>query len=29
MIDKLLSSALNGSEISHKKFTNIINEANI
>ena len=29
MIDTLLSSALNDSEISHKKFTNIINEANI
>ena len=28
-IDKLLSSALNDSEISHEKFTNIINEANI
>ena len=29
MIDTLLSSALNGSEISHEEFTNIINEANI
>ena len=29
MIDTLLSSALNDSEISHKEFTNIINEANI
>ena len=29
MIDKLLSSALNDSEISHEEFTNIINEANI
>ena len=29
MIDTLLSSALNGSEISHAEFTNIINEANI
>ena len=29
MIDTLLSSALNDSEISHEKFTNIINEANI
>ena len=28
-IDKLLSSALNDSEISHEEFTNIINEANI
>ena len=28
-IDTLLSSALNDSEISHGKFTNIINEANI
>ena len=28
-IDKLLSSALNDSEISHAEFTNIINEANI
>ena len=28
-IDTLLSSALNDSEISHEKFTNIINEANI
>ena len=28
-IDTLLSSALNGSEISHAEFTNIINEANI
>ena len=27
MIDKLLSSALNDSEISHEEFTNIINEA--
>ena len=27
-IDTLLSSALNDSEISHEKFTNIINEAN-
>ena len=29
MIDRLLSSALNDSEISHEEFTNIINEANI
>ena len=29
MIDTLLSSALNDSEISHEAFTNIINEANI
>ena len=29
MIDTLLSSALNSSEISHEEFTNIINEANI
>ena len=29
MTDKLLSSALNDSEISHEEFTNIINEANI
>ena len=29
MIDTLLSSALNDSKISHKEFTNIINEANI
>ena len=29
MIDTLLSSALNYSEISHEEFTNIINEANI
>ena len=29
MIDKLLSSALNDSEISHEEFTNIINETNI
>ena len=29
MIDTFLSSALNDSEISHEKFTNIINEANI
>ena len=29
VIDTLLSSALNDSEISHEKFTNIINEANI
>ena len=29
MIDTLLSSALNNSEISHEEFTNIINEANI
>ena len=28
-IDTLLSSALNDSEISHEKFTNIINETNI
>ena len=28
-IDKLLSSALNDSEISHEEFTNIINKANI
>ena len=28
-IDTLLSSALNDSEISHKEFTNIINEENI
>ena len=28
-IDTLLSSALNGSEISHEEFTNIITEANI
>ena len=28
-IDTLLSSALNGTEISHEEFTNIINEANI
>ena len=29
MIDTLLSSALNDSEISHEEYTNIINEANI
>ena len=29
MIDTLLSSALNDSEISHEKFTDFINEANI
>ena len=29
MIDTLLCSALNDSEISHEEFTNIINEANI
>ena len=29
MIDTLLSSALNDSEIGHEEFTNIINEANI
>ena len=29
MIDTLLSSALNDSKISHKEFTNIINEKNI
>ena len=29
MIDKLLSSALNDSELSHEEFTNIINEGNI
>ena len=29
MIDTLLSSALNDSEINHEEFTNIINEANI
>ena len=29
MIDRLLSSALNDSEISHEEFANIINEANI
>ena len=29
MIDTLLSSALNDSEISHEEFTNVINEANI
>ena len=29
MIDKLLSRALNDSEISHEEFTNIINEVNI
>ena len=29
MIDTLLSSALNDSQISHEEFTNIINEANI
>ena len=29
MIDRLLSSAPNDSEISHEEFTNIINEANI
>ena len=29
MIDTLLSSALNDSEIKHEEFTNIINEANI
>ena len=29
MIDTLLSSALNDSEISHDEVTNIINEANI
>ena len=29
MIDALLCSALNDSEISHEEFTNIINEANI
>ena len=28
-IDKLLSSALNDSEISHEEFSNIITEANI
>ena len=28
MIDKVLSNALNDSEISHEEFTNIINEAN-
>ena len=28
-IDTLLSSALNDSKISHKEFTNIINEENI
>ena len=29
MIDMLLSSALNGSKISHEEFTNIITEKNI
>ena len=29
MIDTLLSSALNDSEINHEEFTNIINEASI
>ena len=29
MIDTLLSSALNDSEISHEEFSDIINEANI
>ena len=29
MIDILLSSALNDSEISHEEFTNSINEVNI
>ena len=29
MIDALLYSALNDSEIRHEEFTNIINEANI
>ena len=29
MIDTLLSSALNDSEVSHEEFTNIINEANV
>ena len=29
MIDTLLSSALNDSEIRHEEFTDIINEANI
>ena len=29
MIDTLLSSALNDSEVSHEEFTNIIHEANI
>ena len=29
MIDALLSSALNDSEISHEEFTNVFNEANI
>ena len=29
IIITLSSSALNGSEISHEEFTNIINEANI
>ena len=29
MIDTLLSSALNDSEISHEEFTNIITEKNI
>ena len=29
MIDTLLSSALNDSEISHEEYTNVINEANI
>ena len=29
MIDTLLSSALNDSEISREEYTNIINEANI
>ena len=29
MIDTLLSSVLNDSEISHEEFSNIINEANI
>ena len=29
MIDTLLSSTLNDSEISHEEFTNIINETNI
>ena len=29
MIDTLLSSALNDSEISHEEFSSIINEANI
>ena len=29
MIDTLLSSAINDSEISHEEFTNIITETNI